>query len=151
MGGRIVRFEWLGVRMVACALLAPGVPRVPQGEGHLNRLKFAPDPRIALVLEGFVLAEDGNPAEGVRVASSSGGAAVTDVAGSYRFAVEVPLDAASVQVTARGSRGGAAWTRVMLRGTGTMRVDPLLLALGASCSPSWLPTFGGAAGTNGGV
>src|SRR6185503_18691424 len=90
--------------------------------------------------------------EGAVVVSSAGGQAVTDAAGNYLLEVEVPLEATSVQVTAVSSTGGnlVASASVALYGTGApLRVSPLALSLGSSCSPRWLPTFGGPPGTNG--
>ena len=64
----------------------------------------------------------------------------------------MPVEAESVQITAvgRAGRNLLASTRVPLLATsGPMRVGPLLLAQGGTCSPSWLPTFGGQPGTDG--
>jgi hypothetical protein len=105
-------------------------------------------------LEGFVLGPDGSPAPGVVVTSSAGGSTITDVAGSYRLEVEVPVTATSMEITAASSTGRSSFasTSVMLSGAaGTLRVSPLALALGASCSPSWLPTFGGEPGIEDGI
>jgi HYR domain-containing protein len=103
----------------------------------------------SLVLEGFVLEPDGDPAPGAVVVSSAGGKAVTDAAGSYRLELAWPGEAASVQVTAVGSRGTntlasatVACGTVALGTAGALRLDPLRLTQGSSCSPSWLPTFG---------
>src|SRR5262245_16654892 len=123
----------------------PRADRTGQVEGH---------PTGLLVLDGIVLAADGSPAEGAVVVSSAGGKAITDGDGSYRLEVDVPREATSVQLTAVGRAGGnqVASSSVALNRTGsTTRVDPLTLSPGSSCSPSWLPTFGGEPGTNGPV
>jgi HYR domain-containing protein len=107
-------------------------------------------------LEGVVLAPDGSPAEGATVVSSAGGKAVTDETGKYRLQVELPLGA-SVQVTVSGRAGGnlvasaAASASVALGATGLVPVAPLALTHRPVCSPSWLPTFGGAPGTDGDI
>jgi len=109
------------------------------------------DAGVAFVLAGFVLGPDGNPAEGAVVVSSAGGRAITDAAGAYRLEVEVPSEATSVQVTAVSSAEGTlvASSSVALAGAVlTLPVDPLQLARADSCSPAWLPTFGGEPGTN---
>jgi hypothetical protein len=105
---------------------------------------------VPTVFEGIVLALDGSPAEGALVVSSAGGKAVTDRAGNFRLEVGVPLDAASLQLTAvaRGARSLVASTSVALPGhPACLRVGTLLLSA-SSCAPSWLPTFGGQPGTN---
>ena len=64
----------------------------------------------------------------------------------------MPLEAESVQITAVGRAGRnllASTSVPLLAPSGPMRVGPLLLAQGGTCSPSWLPTFGGQPGTDG--
>src|SRR5262249_42452566 len=98
---------------------------------------------------GMVLDQAGQPAEGAVVTSSAGGQATCDYAGHYRLATSVPVEAQSLQITATGSgRSNLKATRTIAQpaGSGTVWVDPLNLSLGASCSPSWLPTFGGLPG-----
>ena len=105
-----------------------------------------------LVLEGFVLEADGAAAQGAVVVSSAGGKAVTDAAGHYVLEVEVPLDATSLQVTAAGRTGTnqLASARIDVATTsGGAALDPLRLARGATCVPSWLPTFGAQPGVSG--
>jgi hypothetical protein len=105
---------------------------------------------VAVVLEGFVDGPDGAPVEGAVVVSSAGGRAVSDASGHFRLETKVPLGAESVQLTAAGGKSAGLTTsrRVELPGwAGTVRVGSLELAMGSSCSPEWLPTFGGAPGT----
>src|SRR6185503_4148795 len=141
--------------IVSAALAHAGVVEA-QSEitATLERLGGERSSTAKVTLEGFVLGPDGSPAEGAVVVSSAGGRAVTDGAGSYRLEVEVPLDAERVQLTAVG-RGGrnllASATVGVSAAPGFARVGTLSLAQGGSCSPSWLPTFGGAPGTNGTV
>jgi hypothetical protein len=119
----------------------------PSGE---HRAQAVSSPAsVAVVLEGFVLAPDGSPAEGAVVVSSAGGRAVTDVAVNYRLEVEVPLDATSVQVTAVGGARGnlVARASVALSATTWARVDPLALSISSTCLMTWLPTFGERPGT----
>lgn len=107
--------------------------------------------RRPLELEGAVFGPDGNPVEGAVVVSSAGGKAVTDASGSYRITVEVPDEASSVQVTAVSGTGGSlvASQQVEVHAApGSVWVGALVLAHGSTCSPSWLPTFGGEPGTN---
>ena len=109
---------------------------------------------MAVAFEGFVLAPDGTPAEGAVVVSSAGGQAITDAGGSFRLEAQVTVEAVSVQITAvgRAGRNLSASKRVPLPAApGPVRVGSLLLAQGGTCSPSWLPTFGGQPGTNSGV
>ena len=108
------------------------------------------DTLVPRVFEGFVLESEGAPAQGAVVVSSAGGKAVTDVSGSFRLAVSVPLAAESVQVTAvgQGVKSLTATASVSISAaSGPLWVGPLLLTSG-TCSPSWLPTFGGTPGTN---
>src|SRR5262245_19330559 len=112
----------------------------------------APEDRERVVFEGYVLTPDGGPAEGVMVLCSAGGKAVTDAAGDYRLEVEVPLDATSVQVTAvgRAEENQVASTSVPLSHAARarpMNLGPLQLVRTSSCSPRWLPAFGGEPGT----
>ena len=128
------------ISMAALAALAPQERGARVRAGELERV----------TIEGFVLAPDGSPAEGAVVVSSAGGKAVTDASGGYRLVVEV-AHATSVQLTAVGSAGGklVASASFAPRGAGSSApVDPLVLGLGASCSPSWVPEFGGKPGTN---
>src|SRR5262249_6825181 len=143
-----------------CAVLASVVS--PQGVSA----RLEPEPRRArelhvptaqedrerVVFEGFVLTPDGGPAEGVMVLCSAGGKALTDAAGDYRLEVEVPLDATSVQVTAvgRAEENQVASTSVPLSHAARarpMNLGPLQLVRKSSCSPRWLPAFGGEPGT----
>mgnify|MGYP001363851805 CR=1 FL=1 len=109
---------------------------------------------VPVTFEGFVFEPDGAPAEGAVVVSSAGGKAVADRSGRFRLEARVPLDAESVQVTAvgRAGRNLVASTSVALNAPlAQAQVGPLLLSQGGTCSPSWLPTFGGPLGTNGTV
>ena len=84
------------------------------------------------------------------VVSSAGGRAVTEWSGYYRLEVAVPRAAQDLQITAVSGAGHAvvaSRTVAVDARSGSVPVDPLELALG-SCSPSWLPTFGGAPGTS---
>ena len=140
--------------MTVCAALAhAGAAAQDAPHASINLVPEAGrDSPARVTLEGFVLAPGGSPAEGAVVVSSAGGRAVTDVAGNYRLVVEVPFDAASVQVTAVGRTGTnlVASARVALSGaTSTSRVDPLALSLGSGCPSSWIPTFGEQPGTDG--
>ena len=152
MRASVVRMVWSarGLALLACGLLALARPASPRGASASEpRLGPASPEARAVVLEGFVLLPDGNPGEGAVVVSSAGGQAVTDAAGSYRLAVDVPRETTRVQVTALGGAGGnlSASVSVALRSAaGPTRVDPLSLARGTACSPSWLPTFGGRPG-----
>ncbi len=151
MDARVTWFGSVLVALVPCAVLASGGAASAQDE--LTGATSAPlgDGRQSLLtLEGLVLAPDGSPAEGAVVVSSAGGKALTDAGGRYRFEVEVPLEATSVQVTASSGAGRNLSASVALSGaTGWIRVDPLTLSLGSSCSTGWLPTFGGQPGVNG--
>src|SRR5262245_59462096 len=69
---------------------------------HARAVQHEPAAAQRVTLEGVVLAPDGAPAEGAIVTSSAGGRAVTDVAGGYCLEVQLPLEATSVQVTAKG-------------------------------------------------
>ncbi len=152
------RVIWCGcvlVSMATCATLAHAEVAAQGEPSGATPAPLGGDPessaRVRVTLEGFVLGPDGSPAEGAVVMSNAGGKAVTDVAGNYRLEVEVPLEATSVQVTASGGVGGnlVASASVVLRAsTGATRVDPLALSLGSSCTPKWIPTFGGPFGAD---
>jgi len=106
---------------------------------------------LPFVFEGFVLDPDGAPAEGAVVVSSAGGKAIVDGRGVFRLEVQVPLDAESVEFTAvgRGGRSLLASSNVGVSAApGFAQVGRLSLAQGGSCSPSWVPSFGGQPGTN---
>ena len=110
--------------------------------------------RELVAFEGFVLEPGGAPAAGAVVVSSAGGRAVTDGDGRYHLEVGVPIDAWCVQFTAVGAAGTSrfASTSVALPATARqIHVGPLQLALGVTCAPSWLPTFGGEPGVGGPV
>ena len=137
-----------GVLLVALAFGRPGsaqdaLPFEP--EAGLERIGDL-ESTVAVAFEGVVYDPSGAPAEGAVVVSSAGGQAVADRSGAYRLEALVPVEAESVQITAvgRAGRNLLASTRVpLLAPSGPMRVGPLLLAQGGTCSPSWLPTSGG--------
>ena len=63
----------------------------------------------------------------------------------------MPVEAESVQITAVGRAGGnfLANKRVPFHAaSGSVRIGTLVLARAGTCTPSWLPTFGGESGTN---
>ena len=146
--------------LVPYGLLLPLSPSLPQEPSQARapfsaqstlsvepgkRVSGTAEVRVAFQFEGFVLGPSGAPAEGAVVVSSAGGRAVTSVTGSYRLEVRAPIDATSVRITAVGRAGGnlVASASVALNGARNVnRVEPLQLALGTSCSPEWLPTFG---------
>jgi len=112
------------------------------------------EPRVPVAFEGLVLEPNGAPAEGAVVVSSAGGRAVTDWNGHYRLEAQVSPDAESVRITAAGCGNGnpLATKSVGLSAlSGLVRLDPLWLALGSTCQPSWLPTFGRLPGIGGSV
>jgi len=102
---------------------------------------------LRIILEGEVLAADGTPAERVWVGSSAGGRALTDARGHYRLALDVPVEAEEVEIAAVGAGSqGSARARVAV--TSGPHLAPLALVQGTSCTPSWLPTFGGQPGVD---
>jgi hypothetical protein len=110
------------------------------------------EPRVPLILQGIVANPGGSPAAGAVVVTSAGGKTVTDASGSYRFEVQVPADARSIQISAVGGTGGglvANWSVDLTAGSTLTGAGPLELASASPCRPSWLPTFGGLPGTNG--
>jgi len=130
--------------VLALSLLVPSFALAQQPLEHASPAVAHEDLRVPTVLEGFVLAPDGAPAEGAVVLSSAGGQAVTDHAGNFRLELSLPLDAESLQLTAvgQGGNGLVASSRVPLTAASAwVHVGPLLLS-STSCSPGWLPTFG---------
>jgi HYR domain-containing protein len=138
---RRVRFMSFVAVLTCGSMAAQGVRSIEDGE------TLAPVAALELVrteLAGFVHEPAGAPAEGVVVVSSAGGKALTDADGAYRLEVCVPVGAGSVQVTAVGAHGLVASTSAPAPSASrSVQVPPLVLGLGNSCSPSWLPTFGG--------
>src|SRR5262245_40900752 len=138
------RIAWIGILALNGTLSA-------QADGPAARAGDGDRGAVHRVLEGFVLSPDGSPAQGAIVVSSAGGKTLTDARGAYWLELELPPGTESVPVTAvgTGARNLAASTCVGVGATsGTAWVDPLTLAVGASCSPSWLPTFGGFLGVD---
>jgi len=117
--------------------LALGGVSSAQGEMSWDFRPLAPEARKAILCEGLVFDMLGNPAVGSMVVSSLGGKALTDAAGSYRLALEVPIAATTVQITAVGSVGGnlLASESVALLGTSTTLRGGTARA-GRSSSPS---------------
>jgi len=106
---------------------------------------------VEVTFEGVVLAPDGAPADEAVVVSSAGGQVVADSDGAFRLDVQVAVGAGAVQLTAVAGGGGRllASKRVPVPAVpGPVRVGSLQLARSSSCSPSWLPTFGGQPGTS---
>jgi len=115
-------------------------------EAHVvQHAPAAVDATRAFVLEGFVLAPGGAPAEGALVVTGAGGRALTDPSGFYHLEIALPRGAELVRVTAV-SQGGvsAVGSASVAVPAGAVRavVDPVTLVLGGSCSRSWLPMFG---------
>ena len=107
-----------------------------------------------MCFEGFVYDTDGAPAEGAVVVTSAGGQAITDWNGAYRLEALVPAEAEIVQITAVGPNGRnlrASASVQLAAAFWPTHVIPLYLAQGGTCSPSWLPTFGGQPGTSGSI
>ena len=83
--------------------------------------------------------------------SSAGGQAVTDASGSFRLDARVPVAAESVRITAVSGAGGnllASQSVALPAWSGPVQVGALELAPESTCSPAWLPTFGGEPGVN---
>jgi len=119
-----------------------------------SQLRTAPPAVRPSVFEGFVLEPGGAPARDAVVTCSAGGQAVTDVQGRYRLRATIPAGATAVRITAVGA--GAANTVASAEvpwppATDPVTAGPLLLVEQLGCDPSWLPTFGGPAGTSGWV
>ena len=155
MAARIFGFGRVLVAMATCAAFARAgmvSAQDARSRAQLALERDEPEAPSRVVIEGFVLALDGAPAEGAVVVSSAGGRAITDAAGTYRLEVEVPPGATHVQVTAVGSSGAVASMSVAVSAsTPSARVRPLALTRGSHCSPSWLPTFGAEPGTDSSV
>ena len=100
------------------------------------------------ILVGRVLRE-GRPARGAVVATSAGGQALSAADGSFEIAVDVPLEAECVEVTAVADQGASrgslfASARVVPPSLSPVTsVGQLVLAPLATCQPRWFPTFGG--------
>jgi len=142
-------FPCLELTSLFLSALGSLAPATALESAHVDPPDVAP-----IVLDGFVLAPDGAPAQGAVVVSSEGGHAVTDAAGRYRLEVALPHDVERVRITACGPAGANETASAVhfLSGTAASeRVAPLLLVRGASCRPAWLPTFGGLPGTTGDV
>ena len=150
MSARSVKALWLVLAMA----LAFGDSSRAQADRRIDqdraRQGIDSETLVACVLHGSVLQPDGSPAVGAVVVSSAGGAAVTDAEGSYRLELQVPLAVESVQVTAVGASGRTrlASRSVSVLGGAGGTVGPLLLADASTCSPAWLPTFGGPLGVD---
>lgn len=126
-------------------------PIPPQHDREFERLEIARvSETVAFTFTGVVRSPSGEPAQGAVVVSSAGGEAITDSAGRFQLEARVPREAESVQVTAVG--GGkllASQLVTLVPSTGNVTVAPLQLTVSSTCTPSWLPTFGEAPGTNG--
>lgn len=99
--------------------------------------------------DGQVLEPNGMPAEGAVVVTSAGGKAVTDSNGGFQLEVQISSGVQNLQVTAVGRTGQnvVASQRVALTAPfGPIQVGSMQLSASGSCSPHWLPTFGGAPG-----
>ena len=134
----------------AFGALGPGSAVSAQGADHAEHEALLE----RIVLEGTVLEANGAPAAGARVVTSAGGSAVADASGRYRIEVRIASDASSVQVSAMGATGvkrAASATLTLPARSGRVQVGSLSLVHGVTCEPSWVPTFGGAAGVAGGV
>ena len=98
-------------------------------------------------VEGVVLAPDGRPTAGATVVTSAGGKAVSAADGTFRLALELPLDAYEVRATALQSAG-----TVTVAGSARIAVAPGTSSSGAvlrlgdvDCEPRGVATFGGVA------
>lgn len=144
----------LGLCVAALTLGSSALARSPIPPQHDREVEQLEIPRgsnsVAFTFAGVVRSPNGRPAQGAVVVSSAGGEAITDSDGNFLLETQVPREAESVQVTAVG--GGkllASQSVTLVPSTGNVTVAPLQLAVSTTCTPSWLPTFGEAPGTNG--
>ena len=134
---------------------AIATPSVASQEPVLVSLDAAASARQEF--SGWVTLPDGAPAAGAVVVTSAGGRAVADAGGRFELAVDVPLEAGDVHVTAVASGGRwsgslVASARVAPSDAGSrISVGRLALAATSSCQPSWLPTFDAQPGLGGSV
>jgi hypothetical protein len=136
----------------AAALTLLSAPWIGSGmTAQDERALDTPPSRVELVLEGYVLQPDGAPSRRAVVLSSAGGRALTDDAGRYELALDVPLEAEYVQLTAVGASGAdrvASRDVAVAAAYGRVPVAPLRLAAAGPCEPAWRPTFGERPGTD---
>ena len=147
----VVSCVHVAVLVLGPVVLARSISPVDPGRGLERAEETSSTERAGFTFEGFVVAPDGTPAEGAVVVSSAGGQAVTDAVGAFRLVTRAAFEANSVQITAVGRAGAnlLASREVSLHAaSGAVWVGPLQLARGSSCTPSWLPTFGGEPGMN---
>lgn len=121
---------------------------------ELPHFDIALDPGVAertATIEGVVHDDQGRPASGVVVFSSSGGQAATDDEGHYRLELLVPVEAQALTLTAVGH------DQAVLRGTVQVPLSPVVadhqanpieLTSATGTEFDWLPTFQGHPGTD---
>jgi len=106
---------------------------------------------IEFTFEGSVHLPDGAPAQGAVVVSSAGGQAVANSDGTFALTAWVPRHSESLHLTAVGvATSNLIANQELSLLTSSLRVEgvALQLAVSSTCTPQWLPTFGGARGTN---
>ena len=140
---------WIALIASSSAALAQdALPFDPGADRERNASESSAD-QVAYTFEGFVVEPDWTSAEGAIVVTSAGGQAVTDVNGSFRITVEVPVEAETVQLTAVGLNGKNLVASLPVQVDARfelVHLGTLVLAHASTCSPSWLPTFGPAPG-----
>lgn len=117
----------------------------PGNRGSLGGRGIAADPAVVEArVRGFVLDPDHRPAEGALVVSDQGGMVQVQADGSFELVVPRARSDQSLRISAVGSGGALGQAIVPLDAAGANQSPvSMLLASGVSCSPEWLPTFGG--------
>lgn len=125
---------------------ASGLPHLAVGSRGVPG-QGAEAPRGETRLRGVLLDERQRPAQGAVVFSDQGGMAQVEEDGSFELVVPHARSGQSLRISAVGAAGGLAHSAVQLDAAGAP-LGPVVLQLasGATCSPEWLPTFGGGYG-----
>ncbi len=112
-------------------------------------------PCLKTLVTGHVALADGTPVSDAVLITDLGGKGVSGLDGSFSFEVDLTEETTSLTLTAVASLRGTTFS-------GTKRISSVVfdgvtegglvtVIAGAPCDPSWLPTFGGAPGTDGTV
>ena len=130
---------------IALTLLsaAPGLQLQPR-ETHAADSVVASFPAVIV---GRVLTPDHRPAAGAVVVSSTGVQGTAAADGRFELAVDVPLEAECVEVSAllqdrRGRGSLVASARCTSSGSGAALLAGSLVLAREACGPTWLPTSG---------
>jgi hypothetical protein len=132
---------------LALAAAAAGPDRPAAGTGATTMAPRTETAISTVTIAGTVQLDDGTPVVGAVIVTPLGGQGVSSAGGAFRLSVPLARRTQNLTITAVGQVGGTTVNGTASVGAvqpgDVIDAGPMLMALGGSCDPAWLPTFGG--------